>query len=185
MPQNVTGSSSEAAVIAVALKNLKVHLIMLHMPTSNSVSQKKCQYQILRTLNTSVKPTCLIQLDRRHLAIAVGSLKEESNIEIHDIQTNVVTAVLKHHTDMIDSLLKYEFPIKIVKGRNAHIVWFLSASRDRHITLWKLIDGKVMKKSDYPNVKLADARNNNQAFQNNQRVNSDSQISSSNVRSNA
>jgi chorismate mutase len=57
-----------------------------------------------------MKPTCLIQLDRRHLAIAVGSLKEESHIEIHDIHTKVVTAVLKHHTDMIDSLLLYNFP---------------------------------------------------------------------------
>ena len=57
-----------------------------------------------------MKPTCMIQLDRRHLAIAVGSLKEESNIEIYDIHTKVVTAVLKHHTDMIDSLFLYNFP---------------------------------------------------------------------------
>jgi len=77
----------ETAVIACALKNHKVHLILLNMPISTSMSTKKCQFQILRTLTTSVKPTCLIQLDRRHLAIAVGSLKEESNIEIHDIQT--------------------------------------------------------------------------------------------------
>jgi len=93
-----------SAVIACALKNQKVHLILLNIPDSASEANKSGQYQILQTLNTSVKPTCLIQLDRRHLAIAVGSLKEESNIEIHDIHTEVVTAVLKHHTDMIDSL---------------------------------------------------------------------------------
>jgi len=67
---------SESAVIACALKNQKVHLILLNMPHSTSSATKSGQYQILRTLNTAVKPTCLIQLDRRHLAIAVGSLKE-------------------------------------------------------------------------------------------------------------
>ena len=76
---------SESAVIACALKNQKVHLILLNMPHSTSSANKSGQYQILRTLNTSIKPTCLIQLDRRHLAIAVGSLKEESHIEIHDM----------------------------------------------------------------------------------------------------
>ena len=110
----------------------------------------------MKTLNTAVKPTCLIQLDKRHLAIAVGSLKEESNIEVHDINTEVVTAVLKYHTDMIDSLLKYNFSQKITKARGPHITWLLSASRDRKITLWKLCDGKVMTKTDYPTVKAID-----------------------------
>lgn len=61
----------------------------------------------------------------------------------------MVTSVLKHHTDMIDSLLKYEFPNKVTKSRNFHITWLLSSSRDRRITLWKLVDGKIMKKLDY------------------------------------
>ena len=87
------------------------------------------------------------------MAIAVGSLKEESHIEIHDIQTEVVTAVLKHHTDMIDALFKYEFPPKVLKTKSAHVTWLLSASRDRRIALWKLIDGKIMKKSEYPTMK--------------------------------
>ena len=90
------------------------------------------------------------------MAIAVGSLKEESHIEIHDIHTEVVTAVLKHHTDMIDALFKYEFPQKILKSKSPHITWLLSASRDRKITLWKLIDGKVMPKSEYPTMKARD-----------------------------
>ena len=34
----------------------------------------------------------------------------------------------------------------------------ISASRDRRLTLWKLIDGKVMKKSDYPAIKAVDTR---------------------------
>ena len=47
--------------------------------------------------------------------MAVGSLREKSNIEIHDINTGVIVSVLSHHTDMIDSMLKYNFPHKIVR----------------------------------------------------------------------
>ena len=49
----------EAAVIACALKNQKVHLIMLTM-NPGVAGVGKCSYQILRTLITQVKPTCLI-----------------------------------------------------------------------------------------------------------------------------
>ena len=41
---------------------------------------------------------------------------------------------------------------------NNHITWLLSAGRDRRITLWKLIDGKVMTKSDYPPFKSVGER---------------------------
>ena len=47
---------------------------------------------------------------------------------------------------MIDSLLKLELPIDKSKTGNPYIVWLISASRDRSIVLWKLIDGKPMKK---------------------------------------
>lgn len=63
--------------------------------------------------------------------------------------------MLKHHTDMIDALFKYEFPSKVLKTKCAHVTWLLSASRDRRITLWKLIDGKIMTKSEYPTVKAS------------------------------
>ena len=63
--------------------------------------------------------------------------------------------MLKHHTDMIDALFKYEFPSKVLKTKCAHVPWLLSASRDRRITLWKLIDGKIMTKSEYPTVKAS------------------------------
>ena len=76
---------------------------------------------------------------------------------MHDIQTEVKTAVLRHHTDMIDALYKYEFPNKVLKTKSAHVTWLLSASRDRKIALWKLIDGKIMTKSDYPNAKTTQA----------------------------
>jgi len=41
------------------------------------------------------------------LAIAVGSLQEAGNIEIHDIFSRRVVSVLKGHTDMIDSMFKF------------------------------------------------------------------------------
>lgn len=85
--------------------------------------------------------------------MAVGSLREKSHVEIHDINTASVTAVLRHHTDMIDSLLKFEFPHKVSRNKNEHVQWLVSAGRDRKVVLWKLIDGKVMTKSDFPPVK--------------------------------
>jgi hypothetical protein len=53
-----------------------------------------------------MKPTCLLQLSNKHLAVAVGCLKEPSVIEIHDMNKNKIISKLKHHADMIDSLLK-------------------------------------------------------------------------------
>ena len=47
---------------------------------------------------------------------------------------------------MIDSLLKLELPSDKTKTTNPYITWLLSASRDRSIILWKLIDGKIMKR---------------------------------------
>ena len=51
---------------------------------------------------------------------------------------------------MIDSMLKLEFRPEKTKTTNPYIIWFLSASRDRQIVLWKLIDGKVMKRNIVP-----------------------------------
>ncbi len=48
---------------------------------------------------------------------------------------------------MIDSLLKLEFRTSKTKSSNQYITWFLSASRDREIVLWKLIDGKIMRRN--------------------------------------
>ena len=62
----------ESAIIAVALKSQKVHIILITPQITGATSFR---YQILKTLTTEIKPTCLIQLSKRHLAIAVGSLK--------------------------------------------------------------------------------------------------------------
>ena len=99
LPQS--GEFLDTTLIAVGLKTMSVELIVL-MPM-------KGQFQRIKQLKTLDKPTCLIQISSRHLAIAVGSLSEASNIEIHDLPTNKIISVLKGHTDMIDSMLKFEF----------------------------------------------------------------------------
>ena len=67
----------DATLIAVGLKTLKVELVVLF--------PARGQFQRLKCLQTSQKPTCLVQLSSRHLAVAVGSLQEAASIEIHDI----------------------------------------------------------------------------------------------------
>jgi len=101
-----------------------------------------------------MKPTCLIQLTPRFLAIAVGSLKEDSSIEIHDVNKGKLVSSLAGHHDMIDSLLKLNFPQPSPKlskqpphlASIPYISWLLSAGRDRQIILWKLFDGKNMRR---------------------------------------
>lgn len=89
----------------------------------------------------------MIQLTNKHLAIAVGSLKEDSYIEVHDMNKPTILSRLKTHKDMIDSMLKLEFLPEKIKTANPYIVWFLSASRDRNIIMWKVIDGKIVRRS--------------------------------------
>jgi hypothetical protein len=54
---------------------------------------------------------------------------------------------LKTHKDMIDSMLKLDFLPEKIRTSNPYIVWFLSAGRDRNIVLWKVVDGKVVRRS--------------------------------------
>lgn len=57
-----------------------------------------------------------------------------------------IVSILKKHEDMIDSLIKLDFHKDKCKFENKFIVWLLSASRDRTIVLWKLLDGKPLKR---------------------------------------
>ncbi len=91
-----------------------------------------------------MKPTCLIQLSPRHVAIAVGSLKENSHIEIHNLNTERIVSCLKGHKDMIDSMYKME---EMPEAKGKYTQWFVSASRDRQLIMWKLCDGRVMRRS--------------------------------------
>ena len=48
---------------------------------------------------------------------------------------------------MIDSIAKVDLPAKDTKCRQSNYVqWMVSAGRDRNIVLWKLFDGKPIKK---------------------------------------
>jgi hypothetical protein len=101
------------------------------------------------------------------VAIATGSLKESSHIEIHDVNKGKVVSVLKKHADMIDSLLKIEFSAEKIKSGNPYIQWMLSASRDRQIILWKLIDGRPMKRNIVTTVRAMASSNSQGSLHNN------------------
>jgi len=60
-------------------------------------------------------------LNSKHLAIAVGSLKEDSHIEVHDMNRNRVLSQLKMHKDMIDSMYKLEMPQDKIKSSNPYV----------------------------------------------------------------
>ena len=93
-----------------------------------------------------MKPTCMIQLNSKQLAIAVGQMRKESIIEIHDMNKGKIVSSLKRHKDMIDSMLKLQIPLTQPQG-NPYVSWFVSAGRDQMLVLWKLIDGKPMRRS--------------------------------------
>lgn len=67
-----------SSLLACAMRDRNIHIILI-MPTIQ-------QYQIVKTIKTAfLKPTCMVQLSGRHIAVAVGNLREPGQIEIHDI----------------------------------------------------------------------------------------------------
>ena len=68
---------------------------------------------------------------------------------------------MKKHTDMIDSLLRLDFSCSKTKTINPYINWLISASRDRTIVLWKLFEGKPMKR-EY--INLANSLNSHRSI---------------------
>jgi len=53
---------------------------------------------------SDLKPTSLIQISQRQIAIATGFLNDDSCIEIRNIFTGAKVSDLKGHSDMIDSM---------------------------------------------------------------------------------
>lgn len=41
----------------------------------------------MKVINTDMKPTCLIQISQRHIAVATGFLNDKSAVEIINIYT--------------------------------------------------------------------------------------------------
>lgn len=58
----------------------------------------------MKVINTDMKPTCLIQISQRHIAVATGFLNDKSAVEIINIYSGRQTSQLQHHDDMIDSM---------------------------------------------------------------------------------
>lgn len=77
-------------------------------------------------------------------------MKEPSSIEVHDIYKQKVVSVLNGHKDMIDSLLKLNFSAEKINSKCPYMIYLISASRDRSIMLWKLVDGRIMRKNIKP-----------------------------------
>ena len=123
------------------------------------------KYIILRTIYTELKPTSLLQISQRHIAVATGFLNDFSQIEILNIFTGKQSSLLKHHSDMIDSmslldLSRYTQNKKLSldnkKRRkdeieemrraeiNPYIRWLVTIGRDHKMVVWKLFDGRVM-----------------------------------------
>lgn len=161
--------SQESALIACALKSRKIVIIML-IPEINENKDKngdivQGRYMILRSIQTEMKPTSLIQISQRHIAVATGFLNDYSQIEVLNIFTGRRTSLLKHHSDMIDSmslidLNRYTQNKKLsldTKKRkkeeteesrkatvNPYIKWLVTMGRDNKMVVWKLFDGAVM-----------------------------------------
>lgn len=112
-------------------------------------------------IETQLKPTCLVQLSSRHLAIATGFLNEPSSLEVYNIYTGKLQrgSPLKGHSDMIDSMKvvhagditqgidKHEESqtrVQKKKSRNPYISYLLTVSRDNKMILWKLFNGRPM-----------------------------------------
>lgn len=96
-----------------------------------------------------MKPTCLVQISERYIAIATGFLNDKSAVEIVNIYTGKRQegGLLRHHKDMIDSVKvvdldyfmnKDENSLSITERekkknktfRNPYIKWLLTMGRD-------------------------------------------------------
>jgi hypothetical protein len=134
-----------------------------------SLKQRNSQgkYMIVQKLTTELKPTCMIQVQRRYLAVASGFLNEKSRIDVVCMFSGRVHSKLEGHQDIIDSLRlvglnKYtqgqmrafdctEYEKQKAQGTapripiiNPFISWLVSISRDNTMIVWKLFDGKPM-----------------------------------------
>jgi hypothetical protein len=67
---------NDMCMIAVGLKNHVIEII--------AIAPSRGQYERVKQFSTAQKPTCLVQLSSRHLAVAVGAMHEPSSIEVHD-----------------------------------------------------------------------------------------------------
>jgi hypothetical protein len=77
---------------------------------------------------------------------SVGNLREPPIIEVFNVTSGCKIEKLLHHSDMID-VMKV-LPLKAVHKvkSNVYIQYLMSAGRDKRIVIWKLLDGKCLKR---------------------------------------
>ena len=93
MKQRVSGNKfddKDNAILAVALKSRKILIIMLipgAVDDDSKDQQTESKYFILNKFMTEQKPTCLLQISHKFIAVATGFLREQSQIGIFNIFT--------------------------------------------------------------------------------------------------
>lgn len=137
----------DTAVIAWALKSRKIHVIMID-PVDGI-------HKIYTTLETSQKPSWMIELNGGMLGVGVGSLQSESQIEIWSYVYGVKVGVISAHNDMIDSMILIESSFesaireksKYISTNNSDSVkpyfqsMILTSGRDKKFKIFKVYPG--------------------------------------------
>lgn len=156
----------QSSTVACCVKSRKVYIILL-MPQATLAPDSLTPLEefqdiegagaffILKRIDTIMKPTCLLQVSQRHLAIATGFLNEPSTLEVYNIFTGKLQkgSPMKGHDDMIDSMRLIRVQSSDVprhgaaeakKKSNPYIHYLLTMGRDNQLILWKLFDGRPM-----------------------------------------
>lgn len=79
-------------------------------------------YRLHKTLNTSDKPSAIVELNSAMLAVSVGSLAEISYIELWSYMDGLKIGQIKAHENMIDSMVRINLnPVpaesELIKGK--------------------------------------------------------------------
>ena len=143
LPSDKVGVLQETAAIACALKSLIIHIILID-PVEN-------YYKIFKTLKISQKPSSMVELNGRLLAVGIGSLQSPSHIEIWSYVYGTKMGVINAHEDMIDSMLLldtgFESVIRPYLKNDAstkaplYQSTLLTSGRDKKLKIFKIYPG--------------------------------------------
>mmetsp|Transcript_4420 Transcript_4420/g.7511 ORF Transcript_4420/g.7511 Transcript_4420/m.7511 type:complete len:278 (-) Transcript_4420:979-1812(-) len=119
LPEYARFGDAKVSVVACALKSRKVLIYVLcpQQLTFKQFMERKQrqdspdyqdfssgQYFLVNQIDTELKPSCLLQISKRHIAVASGFLNERSRIEVFNIFNGERISKLSQHADMIDSM---------------------------------------------------------------------------------
>ena len=94
-------------------------------------------------MTTSSKPTTMVELNGRLLAVAMGSPNDdpsEQKIELWSYIHKMRIGVINAHTSMIDSMLLLYQPShrKILRGKLNFTSTLLTCGRDKKFKIWRI-----------------------------------------------